>query len=354
MASYFITNIVIFLSCLLTISVLVNAPARLKFYLYIISLASWLVPWSALFSLLKTGLVTEVVEQSRLLTINIYSLDYILITLEYYIQSLTLLTFKDLAVVVAFITTVGFLRFILDAIQSRRFHQSLNNSSTELSTDHELKYDNPKNIEIRVGNFSSPGAITGFFKPKIWIDNSVKSPEKLNLVLLHELKHIEQHDHLWMWGIAVIQRLFWWNPIVQYSIRQCKLELELSCDEQCDLALPEKSYVVGLADILINQTKCTNEKGLTLLNIKHSNKFNIKRIERLMVNCRFQTKHLASCLMGLFLCVGSVFSIAVATPMCVSTINQSQNYLFKVTAETKHKNSCPKKKALLATLVITP
>lgn len=353
MASYLITNIVIFLCCFLTLSILVNAPARVKFYLYIISLTSWLVPWSAIYSLLKTVLINDALEQSRLLTINIYSLDYVLITLEYYIQSITSLTFSGFIFVMATLSIAGVLWFLLDAVQSRRFHQSLFGQSTAIKNPHKIVYDNPKNIEIRVGSFSSPGAITGFFKPKIWIDNSVNCPDKLKVVLLHELKHIQQNDHLWMWWLAVIQRVFWWNPIVQYSIKQCKLELELSCDEQCDLELPEKAYVVGLANILMSYATNKNENKLTLLNIKHSKKFNIKRIERLMVTCQFNSKHLASCLIGLFLCAGSIFSIAIATPMCVATLNQSQNYLLKVSAEKKHKNSCTKNLTTSAKLIST-
>lgn len=340
MASYLITNITIFLSCLLTVSILKNAPARPKFYLYMISITSWLVPWSAVFTCFKTIFVNERFQNERLLDINIYSLDYLLISIEYYIQNITSLTFSDLVVAVMVMITAGVLWFLVDVIKSMNFHNFRLKNSTTIKNNDNIIVDNPKNVDIRVGNFNSPGAITGFLTPKIWIDNSVNCPEKLKLILLHELKHIQQNDHLWMWWLAVMQRLMWWNPIVHYAIKQCKLELELSCDEQCDLELPEKSYALGLANILISQTNRTNEQAFTLLNIKHSNKFNVKRIEKLMINCRLQSWHLATCFIGLFMCLSSVFTIAIATPMSVSSLDKSQNYLLKITAENNHKSSC--------------
>ncbi|MFS1422754.1 M56 family metallopeptidase [Shewanella sp. 10N.286.48.B5] len=353
MASYLITNIVIFLSCFFTVAILVNAPARLKFYLYMISLTSWFVPWSALYSLFKSALTNVDIENSRLLTIEVYSLDYVLITFEYYIQKLTSLTFSDALVATALITIVGALWFLLDVVQSRRFHQSRIVNSKTIDSDVNVVYNNPKNVEIRVGDFSSPGAITGFFKPKIWIDSAITCPDKLKLVLLHELQHIQQNDHLWMWWLAAVQRIFWWNPIVQYCIRQCKLELELSCDEQCDLELPDRSYVIGLAGILINHAKTQNDHRLTLLNIKHSRKLNVQRIQRLMVSCRLKSWHRVTCMMGGLLCITSVFSIAIATPLCVSTFDQSQNYALKLTAEKNHKDNCPDNKRLLSASALT-
>lgn len=346
MASYLITNIVIFLSCFFTVSILVNAPARLKFYLYMISLTSWLVPWSAVYSVFKSAFMNVDIQNNKLLTIDIYSLDYILITLEYYIQKITSLTFSGALITAVFITMLGVFWFVLDLFQSRHFHQSRINNSKIIDTNLSIVYDNPKNIEIRVGNFSSPGAITGFLKPKIWIDRSIVCPNKLKLVLLHELKHIQQNDHLWMWWLAMVQRLFWWNPIVHYCIRKCKLELELSCDEQCDLELPNKSYVVGLANILINHAKAQNDHRFTLLNIKHSKKLNVQRIERLMISCRLKSWHRATCFTVGMLCVTAVLSIAIATPLCGSTINKSQNYLLKMTAEKKHKDNCVENKVL--------
>lgn len=335
MASYIVTNLAIFLSCLFTISLLVNAPARLKFYMYIASLASWLVPWSAVYTWVKTVLIGSAVQSSSL-HISKYSLDYWLFEFEFYLQNLTSFTLNDLLWAMFIMTMIGILWFTLDFKQAYHFHQSRMKHSKPINEALITNCFNPKKIEIRVGNFASPGAITGFLKPKIWIDDSINCTDKLTLVVLHELNHIQQKDHLWMWWLAFMQRVFCWNPIVQFCIRHCKVELELSCDEKCNLELPEKTYAMGLASILMSHAKNQKDQKFTLLNIKHSKKLNVKRIERLMVNCRLKLWHRFTCLLGIFLCISSVATIAIASP--VTNTSPSQNQLQKVLNDKSHEN----------------
>lgn len=57
-------------------------------------------------------------------------------------------------------------------------------------------------------------------------------PERMRLVLLHEMKHIELH-HAWYKLIIVIglTALYWWNPIMWLAYRLTCRDMELACDE---------------------------------------------------------------------------------------------------------------------------
>ena len=55
-------------------------------------------------------------------------------------------------------------------------------------------------------------------------------PEKLRLVLAHELAHVRRRDYLvrWVeWSAAV---LFWWNPVVWWAQRNLRANEEICCD----------------------------------------------------------------------------------------------------------------------------
>ena len=56
--------------------------------------------------------------------------------------------------------------------------------------------------------------------------------ERLRLVLLHEMKHIEL-NHTWYKGIIIIglTAFYWWNPILWLAYRLTCRDMELACDE---------------------------------------------------------------------------------------------------------------------------
>ena len=55
-------------------------------------------------------------------------------------------------------------------------------------------------------------------------------PEKLRLVLAHELAHVRRRDHLVRWIEWLAGVLFWWNPVVRWAQRNLRANEEICCD----------------------------------------------------------------------------------------------------------------------------
>lgn len=76
-------------------------------------------------------------------------------------------------------------------------------------------------------------AVTGFFAPRIIMPAdaaSLYSPEERALIRAHERTHIDRGDPRTNGFIALIQCLFWFNPLVHLAARTARLDQELACD----------------------------------------------------------------------------------------------------------------------------
>jgi beta-lactamase regulating signal transducer with metallopeptidase domain len=87
---------------------------------------------------------------------------------------------------------------------------------------------------------------TGLIKPIIWLESGQHVVEKIRTIILHELTHIRQHDPYWLWAINLVQRLFWWDPLIWFTVNYVRKQIELSCDEQCQKHLPKGGYQLQL------------------------------------------------------------------------------------------------------------
>lgn len=69
--------------------------------------------------------------------------------------------------------------------------------------------------------------------PKILISSELVdrlSEEELKFVFMHELAHIKRRDFLINVVCILIQAIYWFNPIIWYSIYKMKQDCEISCD----------------------------------------------------------------------------------------------------------------------------
>lgn len=57
------------------------------------------------------------------------------------------------------------------------------------------------------------------------------SPEKLEMVLKHELIHISRRDSILKFSMTFWAAFMWFNPFAWIALRVCSQDLELSCDE---------------------------------------------------------------------------------------------------------------------------
>lgn len=102
----------------------------------------------------------------------------------------------------------------------------------------------------------------GFFSPYILIPKSVLQEryEHQELVIMHELIHVQRMDHIVNWLQVVVFAVFWWHPIIWRMNYLIRCERELCCDERVvqELAIDPVHYSKLLVDaaerqILYNQ-----------------------------------------------------------------------------------------------------
>lgn len=72
----------------------------------------------------------------------------------------------------------------------------------------------------------------GWLRPEICLPERVDSLDDASLraMLAHELAHLRRSDPAWMWGGAVLQALFPWQPLLLVVRRRWAQLVELQCD----------------------------------------------------------------------------------------------------------------------------
>lgn len=87
--------------------------------------------------------------------------------------------------------------------------------------------------------------VWGIFRPRIFIPAKIirgLSQEELKYILLHELAHIKRKDLIIHFITMIIEGIYWFNPVIWYSMHKMKEDCELSCDASVLGTLTEKEY----------------------------------------------------------------------------------------------------------------
>lgn len=102
-----------------------------------------------------------------------------------------------------------------------------------------------RNVTIIYNDRLTSPMVWGVLRPRILIPREMLqhlSEEELNFILLHELAHIKRKD-LAMNLIGIfLQGLYWFNPIIWYSMHKMKQDCEISCDASVLRVLIEEEY----------------------------------------------------------------------------------------------------------------
>ncbi len=94
-------------------------------------------------------------------------------------------------------------------------------------------------------------AVYGIFRPRIVIPPSSKDSESLDLVLLHERRHVRRLDNLKRLFAFLTAALHWFNPLSWIFLKLYLSDLEVACDESVLAKLPEEKRA-GYAHALID------------------------------------------------------------------------------------------------------
>lgn len=139
---------------------------------------------------------------------------------------------------------------------------------------------------LRLSDANHSPALCGFLRPVILLPRELASrlsPEGLRAVLLHELTHLRRHD-LWVNLLqAVVQVLWWWNPLVWLANARIRTLREQAVDESVMLATQQDraAYPATLVEVA-RHCAARPMLALSFLGIFESRRALRSRVDRLL------------------------------------------------------------------------
>lgn len=107
-------------------------------------------------------------------------------------------------------------------------------------------------VRLLVSDHCSMPMTCGVLRPAIVLPKSAStwSPERLRMVLLHELAHVRRLDCLWQWLSFAVTTCHWFNPLVWLAASRLRVEREQACDDEVlNAGVRASDYAETLLDI---------------------------------------------------------------------------------------------------------
>lgn len=112
-----------------------------------------------------------------------------------------------------------------------------------------------RSVRLLITNSRMGPAVVGLFRPTIILPEVItqsRSLEELEPILAHELIHIRRGD-LWIGLLQLLASVVWWfHPLVWFTGRRLKFEIEQCCDEEvlAELNCDPRVYAKCLLEVL--------------------------------------------------------------------------------------------------------
>jgi len=112
-----------------------------------------------------------------------------------------------------------------------------------------------RRVRLMITNSRMGPAVIGLFRPTIILPTAItdaRSLQELEPILAHELIHIRRGD-LWIGLLQLLASVVWWfHPLVWFTGRRLKLEIEQCCDEEvlAGLKCDPRLYARCLLEVL--------------------------------------------------------------------------------------------------------
>ena len=218
MYQYFAFNLIFSLLIFLYLCSLKTAPFRIRFRLIMLALISWVVPYDLIYNLLN---------QQNLVFISSEISEFNGAIKQSIVSTAPDQPFTSFKTIFMLLIVIGFVLFLRDMVSLKR---QLKNYFLKSSV-----YKTINSTEVYQVLDNDNVFTVGTIKPKIFIGDKHIGSESLPSIIQHELQHIKNNDQIWLLIITFIQKIFWWNPIVLILSKQARNNIELSCDEMCNL-----------------------------------------------------------------------------------------------------------------------
>lgn len=312
MIVWFWTNVSLTTLALAFASLNAKSPHRLRFLVCFAALGSWMIPWGQIAPLVPTpSAISDVL-------LNGFEFDvgqgHSPSSGDSGAGGWMAAIVVNAGTVLLALTLVGALQFAFSSLRYVQFVRRMSRGSVEAS---HLWADLPwetvgsnvsrKRPELRIQRHVPGAMTTGVLVPTIWVHEDIVEHPGLRAALVHEYLHVRHLDNAYLWVITLIEKLFWWNPLVRYlSLRTRRLQ-ELSCDEACAKELA--GYRDMLNRLILSSSNATGKPCPQMSSIRHSKSFNVQRLRALERRYAMRTRHYIST--GLLL-IGSSISLSWA------------------------------------------
>lgn len=122
-------------------------------------------------------------------------------------------------------------------------------------------------LQMRPASSVRVPIVWGLFRPAILLPAALLdwTPERLRLILLHEMAHIRRHDGLVQAMGQLACALLWFHPLVWWAVRRMREECERACDDAVLLTgiLPS-TYADTLLEVIRNMKNSRSFPQLAL------------------------------------------------------------------------------------------
>ncbi|MDT8719556.1 DUF4309 domain-containing protein [Clostridium sp. 19966] len=176
----------------------------------------------------------------------------------------------------------------------------------------------------------------GIIRPKIVISEHIVdklTSQELKFVFLHELTHIKRKDLIVNIIIILLQVIYWFNPVIIYSLYQFKQDCELACDSAI-LTMLNSNEVRDYGQTIINMIKILSKPNLFAGTLGFSNR-NIKR--RIIMISAFNKKSLTGT--AIALCLVFMVGCSSASKNLSSNLNSTNTNQNTTSSNTSASNT---------------
>lgn len=210
---------------------------------------------------------------------------------HYSVKEIGVLIWVTVGILIATVMLVRYLRcwHILRSAGGKT-HPELNQLLARLCTDLKLK----RRVRLLITTSRMGPAVIGLLRPTIILPTAIlegRSLAELEPVLAHELIHIRRGD-LWIGLLQLLASVVWWfHPLVWFTGRRLKFEIEQCCDEEvlAELNCDPRQYASCLLEILeLKQTLKTVPVVPGVRPVEITSK-RLERIMRLGQGCQKRT-----------------------------------------------------------------
>lgn len=191
-------------------------------------------------------------------------------------QTAALIWIAGVLAILLYIISVNILLFI----RLKKYPQCENKDVIEVFENSRSKLKVASRISIiHDSNLKSP-AVYGLIRPKILISEDIiqrLTPEELNFVFLHEITHIKRKDLLVNIAVMLTQVIYWFNPVIWYSLYQMKQDCEMACDATA-IAVLNSEEIKKYGNTIINMLQILSESHWIPGTLGFASKYNTRRI----------------------------------------------------------------------------